>query len=149
MNRCLPILLCVLAALAARNAMAGMPGALPEDFAQVFRLNDNVQHRLQSISFFAFVFFFATGAFWLLWNNLAGSFSRLPRLSPLRAACLTLFLGSLFVVVLTMISGARELLTPGAWNKKGLTYTVAPPDAASESDIDGVTSDAGLSEVLP
>src|SRR5262249_35186152 len=30
--------------------------------------------------------------------------------------------GLLFVLVLTMISGARELMTPGAWEKQGLTY---------------------------
>jgi hypothetical protein len=31
----------------------------------------------------------------------------------------------LFVLVLTMISGARELMTPGAWRKQGFTYTLA------------------------
>src|SRR5262249_44341344 len=33
--------------------------------------------------------------------------------------------GLLFVLVLTMISGARELMTPGAWTKHGLTYNRA------------------------
>ena len=33
----------------------------------------------------------------------------------------------LFVLVLTMISGARELMTPGAWEKKGLPYKLAQP----------------------
>ena len=33
--------------------------------------------------------------------------------------------GLLFLLVLTMISGARELMTPGAWKKEGLTYTLA------------------------
>lgn len=37
--------------------------------------------------------------------------------------------GLLFVVVLTMISGARELLTPGAWEKVGVTYRLAGPKA--------------------
>ena len=32
--------------------------------------------------------------------------------------------GSLFVLVLTMISGARELMTPGAWKKDGITYVL-------------------------
>src|SRR6185369_14768900 len=33
--------------------------------------------------------------------------------------------GLLFIVVLTMISGARELMTPGAWRKQGWTYKLA------------------------
>jgi hypothetical protein len=33
--------------------------------------------------------------------------------------------GLLFVLVLTMISGARELMTPGAWQKQGWTYKLA------------------------
>jgi hypothetical protein len=32
--------------------------------------------------------------------------------------------GLLFLLVLTMISGARELMTPGAWKKDGVTYTL-------------------------
>jgi hypothetical protein len=39
-------------------------------------------------------------------------------------------LGLLFVLVLTMISGARELMTPGAWEKRGLTYRLVPPSPA-------------------
>ena len=41
-------------------------------------------------------------------------------------------LGLCLVVVLTMIAGARELLTPGAWQRRGPLYAVAdpqPPDA--------------------
>ena len=33
--------------------------------------------------------------------------------------------GLSFVIVLTMISGARELMTPGAWQKQGWTYKLA------------------------
>lgn len=33
--------------------------------------------------------------------------------------------GLLFIVVLAMISGARELMTPGAWEKQGATYRLA------------------------
>ena len=43
-------------------------------------------------------------------------------MSYLRALSLTVLWGLLFVVVLTMISGARELMTPGAWQKDGWTY---------------------------
>jgi hypothetical protein len=40
----------------------------------------------------------------------------------------------LFVVVLTMISGARELMTPGAWkrDKDRLTYSLADGNSAQE-----------------
>jgi len=124
-------LLFILALIAApgQDALAGMPSALPEDFERLFWLKESTSHRLQAISFFAFTFVAATVAFWGLWNNLARSFTTLPRLNLARAACLTLLLGSLFIVVLTMISGARELLTPGAWRKQGATYTLAPSDA--------------------
>jgi hypothetical protein len=40
--------------------------------------------------------------------------------------------GLLFVLVLTMISGARELMTPGAWRKQGLTYTLVEDDLAAK-----------------
>ena len=38
--------------------------------------------------------------------------------------------GLLFMLVLTMISGARELLTPGAWEKKGATYQLKAGNGA-------------------
>src|SRR5262249_30092928 len=37
--------------------------------------------------------------------------------------------------VLTMISGARELMTPGAWEKNGVTYRLAPPTAAPPETV--------------
>ena len=59
--------------------------------------------------------------------------------------------GLLFVLVLTMISGARELMTPGAWEKKGLTYRLTDdPSAAVERQITArrldVTRDAEAGE---
>jgi hypothetical protein len=149
MKRLLFITLTSLLILAVGHAEAGMPSALPEDFAQVFRINDTVRHRLQAISFFAFIFAAATIVFRALWNNLSCGFPVLPRLSLTRAACLTLLLGSIFVVVLTMISGARELLTPGAWRKEGLTYTVTPPDAGSRSEGEVESSNVRAAQVLP
>ena len=148
-NRWAVILLSFSAIVVARHATGGMPSALPEDFAQVFRLNDTVQHRLQAISFFAFIFAAATIVFWALWNNLSRGFPVLPRLSLTRAACLTLLLGAMFVVVLTMISGARELLTPGAWRKDGLTYSVPPLDAGLRSQSDSGSPHAGATQALP
>src|SRR5262249_55804861 len=46
--------------------------------------------------------------------------------------------GLLFLLVLTMISGARELMTPGAWEKQGLTYRLPGQEqpAATPDDFD-------------
>ena len=52
-----------------------------------------------------------------------------------RALSLVVLWGVLFVIVLTMISGARELMTPGAWKKQGWTYQLAessPPRPAAQ-----------------
>ena len=46
----------------------------------------------------------------------------MPRLSYGKAVGLAALWGLLSALVLTMISGARELMTPGAWEKKGATY---------------------------
>jgi hypothetical protein len=35
-----------------------------------------------------------------------------------------------------MISGARELMTPGAWEKQGLTYRVAKESPAEQAQLD-------------
>jgi hypothetical protein len=63
----------------------------------------------------------------LAWNFARRDFDRLPRLSYPRALSVVVLWGLLFIVVLTMISGARELMTPGAWQKKGWTYELAEP----------------------
>jgi len=53
----------------------------------------------------------------------------LPRLSFGRALAGVILWGLLFFIVLTMISGARELMTPGAWKKDGATYKLADDPA--------------------
>ena len=85
-------------------------------------LTDIGRMRLEAISFFLLIWFIAAFFIKLLWNQLAGVFTKLPRLKFKHAMALTFLWGMLFVLVLTMISGARELLTPGAWEKKGATY---------------------------
>jgi hypothetical protein len=64
----------------------------------------------------------------------------MPRLTYGKACGLTLLWGLLFIIVLTMISGARELMTPGAWKKEGLTYKL------SEDDKGTGTSEESLRE---
>jgi hypothetical protein len=94
-------------------------------------LSDVARARFQSISFFLLVLLLCAWVVRAAWNALAADVPRMPRLSYGKAVGLVTLWGLLFVLVLTMISGARELLTPGAWKKQGLTYTLAddPPKA--------------------
>ena len=54
------------------------------------------------------------------------------RENALLGLALAIFAVLLFVIVLTMISGARELLTPGAWEQNGGTYELNGPAAGSK-----------------
>lgn len=99
-------------------AQAGMPS---------FNLTDVARMRVQTISFFLAGLLLSAWFVQLLWNYLRRDFSALPRLSYGKGLGLVVLWGLLFVLVLTMISGARELLTPGAWEKQGLTYRLAKP----------------------
>jgi hypothetical protein len=95
----------------------------------VYDLNDVIRLRLQDISFFAFLLVLATLGVRLLWNYLASDFPALPRLTFPKAFGLTALLSILMLLLLIMISGARELLTPGAWYRQGSHYR--PNEAAS------------------
>ncbi len=98
------------------EARAGMPMASFSDIAAM---------RLEAISFFALVFLLSASAVWRIWNSLRKDFPRLPHLRFRAAIGLVTIWGLAFLLVLTMISGARELMTPGAWKKQGLTYQLA------------------------
>ncbi len=108
------LLVLMLIGLLAEPVMAGM--ASPPTLREVAKL------RLQSLSFFIMVLLASALLIKLMWNGLRKDFTRLPHLSYLKSLCLVLLWGLLFVLVLAMISGARELLTPGAWKKDGATY---------------------------
>ena len=88
----------------------------------VYELTDLTQMRLQDISFFLFLLALAALGTRFLWNYLARDFPRLPKLSFLKALSLTLLIGVSMVLVLAMISGAREVLTPEAWTRQGSHY---------------------------
>ncbi len=91
-------------------------------------LTDIAQARLEVISFFLFAYFVLAWVYQRLWNSLASDLSQMPRLSY-RGAVSALAVCGLFVyVVLTMISGARELLTPGAWARVGVMYEIREPE---------------------
>lgn len=118
MNRLLSSggLILALIALDARPAAAGMPSA---------NLTDLGAMRFEAISFFALGLILCAAFIQLLWNWLRRDFPRLPRLTYGKACAVVALWGLLFVIVLTMISGARELMTPGAWEKNGATYKLA------------------------
>ncbi|QDT82497.1 hypothetical protein [Gimesia chilikensis] len=106
---------------------AGMPSVSLD-------LTDIAQLRLQSISFFLMVLLLSALILKLCWNLLAKDFPKLPRISYKGALGVSVLWGLMFLFVLTMISGARELLTPGAWEKSGRTYRLVEdkqPDDAS------------------
>lgn len=88
----------------------------------VITLTDVAEMRIESLSFFIAAYLLMALFVKLLWNYLAKSFKKLPILNYKRALALALISGLFLYVVLTMISGARELLTPGAWQKKGYGY---------------------------
>lgn len=60
-----------------------------------------------------------------LWNQLAKGIPAIPRIGFGKALCLMLVSGLFMYVILTMISGARELMTPGAWEKEGISYRLS------------------------
>jgi hypothetical protein len=106
-----------------------MPAPLPsgDELVRVFRLNETADQRLQAISFFLAGLLLCAAVVRWLWNYVARDLP-VPRLSYGRSLAGVVLWGLLFVLVLTMISGARELMTPGAWKKQGFTYKLA--DAA-------------------
>ncbi len=105
---------------------AGMP---------TFHLTDMASMRIQTISFFLMGLLIASGFIQRLWNYLHKDFSFLPRLTYGKALGVVVLWGLLFVLVLTMISGARELMTPGAWEKHGKTYRLANQSEAPPAEI--------------
>lgn len=99
----------------------------------VITLTEAAKARLDVLSFFIFAYLLLGLAVKALWNSLAKSFEKMPRLTYRRALALLLLSGLFLYVILTMISGARELLTPGAWEKQGIGYRLREGDGKSET----------------
>ena len=89
-----------------------------------YDLNDVVRLRVEDISFFFALLLVSGLGIRLLWNHVAKGLPILPRMSYVRALCLTALLSLLMLLVLSMISGARELLTPDVWRRQGNAYYV-------------------------
>ncbi len=131
--------MCLLCLISVQQAHAGMPAPLPTEIdpakwssevGRMMRLEPEALLRLRTISFFLVVFLAAVWGFQSLWNYVRRDFAWLHRLSYPKALGLVVLWGLLFVVVLTMISGAREFMTPGAWKKQGFTYKLTTPATA-------------------
>lgn len=78
--------------------------------------------RLQALSFFLILLLVLSWGLKRLWNGLRAAFPSWPVLTFRWAFGLLLLFGLLIHVVLTMIAGARELMTPAAWEKEGPRY---------------------------
>jgi hypothetical protein len=128
------VLACVMLLGISGDALAGMPSVLSEDFSTYLRLNSEPHQRFQAISFFLVGLLAAAGLVRVLWNVLARDFPRLPRLTYIKSLVLVLMWGCAFLVVLTMIAGARELMTPGAWKKDGVTFSVRDSSATGNAE---------------
>lgn len=128
-----PCLAVLAAILLPAYGYAGMPTPLPEDLPRRLQLTEWGHARFQAISFFGAGVLTAAGIVCGLWNWLQRDFRWLPRLTYGKAIGVTVLWGLLFIVVLTMISGARELMTPGAWRKSGFTYQLVEPRSRAPS----------------
>ena len=104
--------------LVAARAQAGMT---------VYGLRDVYSLRFEELSFFLLLFIVCVFALKFLWNHAVKGFPSMPRLKFLQAGALALLLGLVMLVILTMISGIREVLTPGAWRHQGTSYRLNDP----------------------
>jgi hypothetical protein len=98
----------------------------------VYDLTDVARLRLEDISFFGFLLLLASTGIRFLWNFLARDFPRFPRLTFRKAVSLTVLLSLFMLLILVMISGAREILTPGAWYRQGSHYR--PNDVGNDEE---------------
>ena len=105
---------------------------------RVYTLTDVVAARLQVISFFVAFSLVLAFVFQRCWNALVPDFPRIPVLSY-RKSIAFILVASLFCgLILTMISGARELMTPGAWDKTGTGYKLREPKQEPATWLDAV-----------
>lgn len=115
------------------HCSAGMPSPLPDDIITYLSLSEEPKQRLQIISFFFFTFLASAFLVKCLWNGMTGEFRSLPPITYGKALLVTFGWGLMFCIVLVMVSGARELMTPGAWRKNGATYELQSIESAEES----------------
>jgi hypothetical protein len=119
-SRTFPKAVLLLATLSAPTlpAFAGMT---------VYGLRDIYRLRLEEISFFIVLLLACAVVLQVLWNYACKGFNAIPKLNYLRALCVSILFGMVMLIILTMISGIREVLTPGAWRHQGTAYRLNDP----------------------
>lgn len=95
-------------------ANAGMPTP------PMYTLTELARLRLTDISFFLMLFSVGALIIRLIWNSLHTDFPLLPKMTMKIAMLANLMFAFAIATILTMISGARELMTPQAWTKQGI-----------------------------
>lgn len=107
-------------------ALAGMPH---------FMLTELAEERLQAISFFIALYVLVSAGVWGLWRRLRRDVPRLPQLTFGASLAMVFLIGLALQLVLSMIAGGRELMTPGAWEKRGVTHRIAPTLLPSDTEL--------------
>lgn len=121
---CVRSFVVIAASLSCSSAVAGMPG---------LTLTDVGRARLNGISFFLMGVLGSALIIKWIWNAMRVDWTSLPELTYRHSLAMVSLIGLLMGVVLTMISGARELMTPGAWERSGLTYRLRDDDNQPQS----------------
>lgn len=131
MLRCprIAALTALLVLLVTNNADAGMPSA------QLI-LTELGKRRMEELSFFLVGFLLMAAVVRWLWNYVQAGIPSLPRLTYSRTVALLLVWGLAMTVVLTLISGARELMTPAAWEPDGITHRLKSREASKTATTD-------------
>ena len=119
--------------------LLGLVGTAPAAWAGMptYMLTDLAKARIEVISFFLVAMLVLAWGFKVAWNVLGREFTSLPRLRYRSALGLMVVACVLLGLILTMITGARELMTPAAWTKVGATHQVNMADAAPKQWVAG------------
>lgn len=115
------VLICAIAFVVLASTLSAHAGMTVYGLRDVYRL------RLEEISFFIILLLLCSFSIQLLWNYAVKGFSFLPRLQFRQSLCLSILFGLMMLLILTMISGIREVLTPDAWRKQGTSYRLNDP----------------------
>ncbi|MCH8208882.1 MAG: hypothetical protein IIA62_07545 [Nitrospinae bacterium] len=121
------------------TAHAGMP---------MINLSDMAALRINNISFFLFIILIASFGLQKVWNYLQKDFKKLPRLNYKKSVGFVVLWGLAFYLVLAMIAGTREIMTPKAWEKAGLTYDLNGGGGLYQSAVEQNLEDGSLNELL-
>jgi len=108
----------------------------------VYSLSEIAAARLDVISFFCLLVLILAWVFKKCWNALAADVTWIPALTY-KSSLGAITVAALFCgLILTMISGARELMTPGAWDKVGTGYKLRGPQHEPELWMDAARRSA-------